>query len=127
MTPVIRPPFPNPFRWPEVQRSQLSSRSPFWISSHFYDGSSFPLFADSQLKLIHEQTPNYLSHQDFALKRSSQYICEEDGEFEYVLEVNDLWVNKVSKTVKDLKKNVYKQRNRKRWSKNRPNFSRTGV
>ena len=127
MTPVIRPPFPNPFRWPEVQRSQLSSRSPIWISSHFYDSCSFPLFADSQFKFIHEQTPNYVSHQDDVLKRSSQYICEEDGEFEYVLEVNDLWVNKVSKTVKDLKKNVYKQRNRKRWSKNRPNFSRTGI
>ena len=126
----ILPPFPFPSMWKDVHNWQQSLGQRFWlVPSHFPTAPINERFgsANSNDNVTGEASIDEnkaievnINIVDSIIENSCVENDSDQGiEFYEELQLNDVWAERFSKTLKKLKVKAMKSRNRMKWSKNR--------
>ena len=113
MSQRIAPPFPFPHLWDDVRRCQIINGSRLWSVP------SYPLSSVMSLMGNESNAPVAESEDDVMMELkvpSSEYIISEvvgdEDDEEVVLCMNDVWVERLSKSLKRKQKKAYKSQSK---------------
>jgi hypothetical protein len=112
------PPYPIPSRWREmsdIQQSQSERGAMMWSVGVCHQQFN-PFLRHSQILSPHHQEilqthPQELGRTDLNMDRMENVLEEnEEGEILYTLELNDAWANRLTQTMKRMKKKKHAKR-----------------